>query len=133
MYFTKIIQWFKDNWPILLIVVIILSVLSWRQCSSDSLYGKLMNDYNAQAKEHKQQIDELEKLNNARWEQQNLLNESYKKDVARIEKSYNEALQNITEERKKYQNKIVLDAKKDPTTLTTKVKDTFGIPIMEGK
>jgi predicted RND superfamily exporter protein len=127
-----IILWLKDNWTYVVIVVLlcILLLMGWGKCSSDNLYDKLMQDYNSQSKAFKKQINILEATNKELREKQEILNEKHKEEMARVEKDYQNNLNTIIKNAKTSKNIIVKEARRDPTTLTDRITQTFGIPVV---
>lgn len=121
-------KWFKDNWLILLIVGVV-ALIAWQQLHSDSLYDKLMEDYNAQGQAHEAELKALENVNTAWRLEQEKLNKKYQADLEQVETNFNQRLDDIAEQRKKDRRRIVRAARKDPTTLTRAVQRVFGIPV----
>jgi predicted negative regulator of RcsB-dependent stress response len=127
---SKIKSWFKNNWIVIVLVCIVgaLALLAWRQFSFSESYEELLNKkYMEQAASFKKQIDEIEKTNQDWQNKQNELNKNYEKEIQRIETEYRTELDKITKRQRSNQVKIIDEAKKDPSTLTKKLEDVFGI------
>lgn len=130
----KIKDWFKTNWITIVLVVVVAGVafLAYRQFSFSSTYEKLLNQkYTEQTESFKKQINDINKINNDRFKQQEAILKAYDEKIQLIDQQYKISLAEITAKQRKLQAKIVVDAQKDPTTLTTKVRETFGIPIKD--
>ncbi len=127
----QIFCWFKKYWQYIVIAILacLLVYALWSKYNSGGLYDKLMQDYNNQGTSFKKQINELEALNQELKAKQEILNEKHKEEVARIENDYQENLKAITKETKVKKDIIIREAKRDPTTLTKRVTQTFGIPV----
>lgn len=125
--------WLKKNWAYVVIVALLclLIFIGWSKYNTDSLYDKLMKDYNSQSTAYKKQINELEATNQELRAQQEILNSKHKEEMIRVEKNYQENLKLITQKAKTEKDIIIKEAKKDPTTLTDRVTKTFGIPVVK--
>ena len=131
---NKIKNWFKANWITVVLVVLVagVAVLAYRQFVLTSTYEDLLNKkYTEQSESFKKQINEINKINDDRFKQQEALIKAYDEKIRLIDQEYKTSLAEIAAKQRKLQTKIVADAQKDPTTLTTKVKDTFGIPVKD--
>lgn len=77
---------------------------------------------------HKQ-IKDLENVNKALKENQDKLQKQYEEDVRNIRMEYDEKITELYKLRKETQIKIIRDTRKDPTNLTNKITEVFGIPV----
>lgn len=128
-----IVDWFKNNWfvvSLVLVIVMAFIALQMQQCSSDSLYNKLTQDYKEQAESFDKELRAVERVNKEWHAKQEALNEEHKEKMACIEKDYKKGLESISIRQEKRQTKIVKEARRDPTTLTQRVYEVFGIPII---
>lgn len=131
---TKIKDWFKKNWITIVLVIIVAGgiFLAFRQFSLTSTYEDLLNKkYTEQSESFKKQINEINKINDERFKQQEALLKAYDVKIQLIDQQYKTSLAEIAAKQRRLQTQIVVDAQKDPTTLTSKVKDTFGIPVKD--
>jgi len=126
-------KWFKDNWLLVLLGLVVSVVLYLQFNPNTNLYDKLMLQYNAQSKAHAAQIDALEKVN-AEWRaEREKLDVEYNERLEDIQNDFNEQLAAIAKQRLKERRSLLRAAKNDPTILTRAVRRTFGIPTFKPK
>jgi predicted PurR-regulated permease PerM len=134
---NSFVRWIKTNWlAVALVALIVLAAFfAWKWYNASTVYDKLMEQYTAQAKSFKEDIVKLEKINEEEKKKNSALEESYKKDLTKIENDYQNKINDLSKKSVTNRKKIVVDAKKDPTSLTAKVTQVFGIPtyVIEGK
>jgi hypothetical protein len=121
-------EWIKNNW-LLLVIIAAVAAVAWKQFDSSSVYDKLMTDYNAQAEAAKAEREALEASNRKLREETNILYETFHRELSDINKKFDSRLEDVKTEAAQKKKKIVVDAKKDPTTLTDAVTKTFSIPV----
>jgi hypothetical protein len=124
----KIFNWVKSNWIILLIIAAV-GFLTLRHFTFVDAYGKLSKQFNEQSTQFHKQLENIEKVNKEWREAENKLNIAHQKELNAIRIEYDKKINNINSQRVIIQTQIVKEAKADPTTLTKKVSETFGIPV----
>lgn len=127
----KIKSWFKTNWIVIVLGLTIVggAFLAYRQFAFADNYEDLLNSkYNEQAQSFKKQINDIQAINDQRFKAQEQLLKEYDEKYRLINEKYQTKLNQIALNQRKSQTKIIEEAKEDPTTLTTRVKDVWGIP-----
>lgn len=121
-------KWLKENWLVVLVIVGV-AALAFRGCSQEEAYSNLFDHYNEQSKDHERQIQELRSLQDQERAERERILQEYLAELHRIEQEYKEELGRIEQQREDTQSDIIRDHDRDPTTLTTAVTETFGIPV----
>jgi ABC-type bacteriocin/lantibiotic exporter with double-glycine peptidase domain len=128
----KIILFLKENKLTFIItgIVLVMALVAFRQFAMADTYEDLLTQkYTEQSESFKKQINDINKINDTRFKAQEQLLKEYDEKYRLINENYQIKLDEIASKQKKTQVKIVEEAKKDPTTLTNKVKDMWGIPV----
>ena len=123
-------KWLKDNW-LIVVIILVVAVLAYGQATNVSLYDKLMNDYNAQAQDHKAQIVALEKVNEEQSKLVDQLHGEYNERLAIIRSEFNSRLNKVSAQRTVERRRLVEAAKKNPSALTKEIQRIFGIPLYQ--
>lgn len=125
---------FKKNYKeiITALTIVGLALLFYKQFSFEYEYQDIVNKkYNEQYESFKKQINEIQKINEERFQKQEALLKIYDDKIKTIDEQYKNSLTELVAKQKKLQSKIILDAQKDPTTLTEKILKTFNIKVTE--
>lgn len=123
-------KWLRENWlPLLLVVAI--AALFVKGCERTQAYDSLFEQYQQQSKDHQQQIRDLQALQERERQELDRQLQKYFKEMDRIEREYKEEIQRISVRTETRRVRIIHDYSRDPTALTTAVRDTFGIPVEE--
>lgn len=130
---NSIILWLKRNY-ILLILLGVFIFFIWHQVSVNNTFEDLLNkNYLKQSESFSKQLIEIETVNKSWRDKQDLLNKNYDEQIKLIKEQYKVDLEKITKQQKLNQVQLVKDTEKDPTVLTTKVTEVFGIPTHGSK
>ncbi len=124
----KIFNWVKSNW-IILVIIAAVAFLALRHFTFVDSYSKLSQHLNKQSEQFHKQLENIEKINKEWREAENKLNIEHQKQLNDIRVEYDEKISKINSQRIIIQTQIVKEAKADPTSLTKKVSDIFGIPV----
>jgi len=133
-FFGAVWNWIKKHWQIVLIILIVIGVgllaaNAFSQNSNIESYRNLLDQYHEESLDHQQQIKDLQSVvDQERQERERLLQE-YLAEQHRIESEFKETLGQISQSRETNQNDIIREYNRDPSTLTTAVTETFGIPL----
>lgn len=123
-------KWLRENWlPLLLIVA--MTALFAKGCEKTQAYDSLFDQYQQQSEDHQQQIRNLRALQERERQELDRQLQNYLEEMNRIEREYKEEIQRISVRTETRRVRIIRDYGRDPTTLTTAVRDTFGIPVEE--
>lgn len=130
-FFGSVWDWVKENWLTLLIIVgvVMLAISAFAQWDQTESYKELLEQYHEESLDHQRQIKDLRTIMDEEREKQNRILQKYIEEQWRIESEFKEALGRIARDRSVNQNDIIREHDKDPTTLTTAVTETFGIPL----
>lgn len=128
LFLKEAYGWAKENWILLGIIGAVVFMTVRHYTFVDS-YKNLSKHFNEQSSQFHKQLADIEKANET-WRIANeKLNMQYKKELELIKKDYEEKINNIEVKRIIIQTQIIKEAKADPTTLTKKLTETFGIPV----
>ena len=121
-------KWFKDNWLIALLGVIVALVI-WMQFQQDGLYGSLMDKYKEQAAAHTAELAAMEAVNETWRAERDRLDSEYNERLENIQTEFNDQLAKVSKQRLRERRSLVKAAREDPSILTKEVRRVFGIPI----
>jgi len=124
-------KWLKKNWLIILIIVGVglLAANAFSQNSHVESYRNLLEQYHQESLDHQRQIKDLRSIMDEERAERDRLLQEYLAEQHRIETEFKEALGQIAQDRETNQDNIIREHDSDPTTLTTAVTNTFGIPL----
>lgn len=123
-------KWLRENWLPLLLVVAIAALFA-KGCERTQAYDSLFDQYQQQSEDHQQQIRDLRALQERERQELDRQLQNYLEEMNRIEREYKEEIQRISVRTETRRVRIIRDYGRDPATLTTAVRDTFGIPVEE--
>jgi len=120
-------KWIKNNW---LVIVLLFGVgfLAWSFRSNDQAYKNLFKSYTQQSADNRQQIEDLRAVQEQERADQERIMRNYLDELHRIEQEYKTELTKIETQRATTQDNIISNYNSNPTTLTSAVTNTFGIP-----
>lgn len=126
-------KWLKDNWFVLVVfvTVILLAFTIVKGCNQDSAYQNLFDQYHESIQDHQTQIEQIRSVQQSERETREEQYRHFLEEMQKIEQNYKVELGRIETTRRNSQSQIVEDARRDPGTLTRRIKDTFGVPIEE--
>lgn len=130
-FFGSVWSWVKENWLTILIIVgvCLLAVNAFSQFDKTKSYRELLEQYHQESLDHQRQIKDLRTIMEEERAEQHRIIQKYLEEQSRIESEFKQALERIARDRTVNQDNIIRDHEKDPTTLTTAVTETFGIPL----
>lgn len=128
---SQVMKWLKEHWTLVVILLLCLcaAFIGWKLYNGSSLYDKLMNDYNAQAKAHKEEIVMIENINTALQKKLTSLQVEHENKIKQIEEDYQKKLSALAQNQYKSKKKILDNTKTNPTFMTDEITKMFGIPV----
>ena len=127
MSFSKIYTFIKDNWPVLLIVFLMVAVsfFVYSSFSDLSAKNKSLTTLVEQQQEHTlQNLADLTKSFQQQVEQQEKIQKEYNERIDALDSKYAEQLKQIQTKRKVRQ-KVLVD---NPSNIPSAFNEVFGIP-----
>lgn len=126
-------KWLKGNWLTLVVftVIILLALTIVKGCDRDTAYQNLFDQYHESIQDHQTQIEQIRSIQQSEREAREEQYRQFLEEMQRIEQDYKAELGRIETTRRHSRSQIVEDARRDPGTLTRRIRDTFGIPIEE--
>jgi cell division protein FtsB len=128
----KPLIWVKNNWIILLVVAGVV-YLGYSSLVGTNIYNKLMKNYSEQLVDHEKELRDLEKQQEEYKNIQNQMQLNFIKKMDELDKKYEAKFSEINSKRLLSKKTLIEEAKKDPTSLTSKVTEVFGIPEANNK
>ena len=127
-FLKSMLNWVKANW-ILILIIAAVAFLALRHFTFVDSYSSLSKHFNEQSTQFHKQLADIEKVNREWREAEDKLNLEHQKELKDIRAEYDEKINNVNVQRIIIQTQIVKEAKADPTSLTKKVTEVFGIPV----
>jgi allophanate hydrolase subunit 1 len=121
-------KWLKKNW-LLVLITLVVAGLFLKGCEQVDAYDRLLGQYEEQSQDHQRQIKELRTLQDTERKERQRIVQEYIDELHRIEREYKAELDRIATQRDATQERIIREHERDPTTITQRLKETFGIPV----
>jgi hypothetical protein len=100
-----------------------------RDCSRESLYDSLFDEYSQSIKQHQKQLEELRRIQETERRAREVEDRRFLEEIARIDARYQAGLGMVEEVRSGTQRQIIREHEEDPQSLVRRFEETFGIPV----
>lgn len=126
--FKVAFAWLKGNFTLVLLVFfMIYSFIAVKK--RDRLYKQLMDEYQKQREQNRQQIEELRKIQQEQIAKQQEIDKKYREVVASIEQNYRDQLQSLTRAKEQEMRQIIERTHDDPVAMAQEINSLFGLPV----
>jgi hypothetical protein len=126
--FKVAFTWLKGNFALVLLVLfMIYSFIAVKK--RDGLYKQLMEEYQKQREQNRQQLEELRKIQQEQILKQQEIDRKYREVVASIEQNYRDQIQNLSRAKEQEMRQIIERTHDDPTAMAEEINSLFGLPV----
>lgn len=120
--------WIKGH-ALLLVLGVLLVYAMIASKNKQALYNQLLQEFQGQQAKNAKELQDLRNIQQENLRKQEEINRKYNEVLDRIQKNYQDQLQNLDAQKEQDLRRIIAANHDDPNAMANDINALFGIPI----
>lgn len=120
--------WIKGH-ALLLVLGVLLVYAMIASKNKQALYNQLLQEFQGQQAKNAKELQDLRNIQQENLRKQEEINRKYNEVLDRIQKNYQDQLQNLDAQKEQDLRRIIAANHDDPNAMANDINTLFGIPI----